>query len=65
MVVDLQIGDVLRLKTPHPCGNNYWNVVRLGADIGIQCNLCTRYVMIARPYLERRIKDIIRRDTNI
>jgi hypothetical protein len=61
MVLDLRIGDILRLKKPHPCGGNEWLVTRLGADIGIKCLKCGRTVMIERAVLERRIKAFISR----
>ena len=62
MVLDLRLGDVLRLKKTHPCGNNLWEVVRLGADIGIKCQKCDRRVLLQRPYLERRVKEITKHD---
>ena len=60
MVLELRLGDVLRLKKTHPCGNNLWEVVRLGADIGIRCRKCERRVLLQRSYLERRIREILR-----
>jgi len=59
---ELRIGDVVRMKKPHPCGNPLWEVVRLGADIGITCQRCRRYVLLPRSYLERRLKEIIPRE---
>ena len=59
MVLELRLGDVLRLKKVHPCGNYLWEVVRLGADIGIKCRQCDRQVMLARSYLERRVKEVV------
>ena len=58
MGLELRTGDVLRLKKTHPCGSNLWEVVRLGADIGIRCQGCARRVMLQRSYLERRIKEV-------
>ena len=60
MVLDLRLGDVLHLKKTHPCGSDRWSVERLGADIGIRCNGCQRRVMVPRPYLERRVKKVVR-----
>ena len=37
MVLEINLGDVVRLKKVHPCGGDAWEVVRLGADIGIKC----------------------------
>jgi hypothetical protein len=59
MALDLKIGDVVRMKKAHPCGNSFWEVTRLGADIGMICRKCRRYVLLPRPYLERRVKEII------
>jgi hypothetical protein len=56
MVLEVQIGDIIKLKKVHPCGSYEWEVVRLGADIGIKCSKCRRYVLIPRNVLERRIK---------
>ena len=61
MVLELRSGDVLRLKKTHPCGSNLWEVIRLGADIGIRCQGCSRRVMLQRSYLERRIKEVLPR----
>ncbi len=58
MVLELKRGDILRLKKTHPCGNDRWEVVRLGADIGIRCQKCARQVMVPRPYLERRVREV-------
>jgi len=61
MVLEIKIGDILQLKKTHPCGGNTWQVVRLGADIGIVCLKCRRRVLIPRPELERRIKEFVSR----
>ncbi|MCH8962139.1 MAG: DUF951 domain-containing protein, partial [Bacteroidetes bacterium] len=36
------MGDVLRLRKRHPCGGYEWEIVRLGADIGLRCCTCRR-----------------------
>jgi hypothetical protein len=56
MLPDLRENDVLRLRKPHPCGGFEWTVVRLGADIGLECRSCGRRVMLTRRELARRIK---------
>jgi hypothetical protein len=61
MVLELRLGDVIRLKKSHPCGSCEWVVVRLGADIGIKCLKCRHAVMVQRPVLERKIKGFISR----
>ncbi len=56
MLPDLQMGDVLRLRKPHPCGNTDWIVVRLGADIGLKCLGCGRRILLPRREVARRMK---------
>ena len=58
MVMDLRLGDVVRLRKPHPCGGLDWEVVRLGADIRIRCQTCDRLVMLSRSELEKRTKSV-------
>ena len=59
--MDLRMGDILRLRKAHPCGGTDWEVVRLGADIGLQCRGCQRRVILERPVLRRRIKAVVAR----
>jgi len=59
--VDFRLGDRLELRKPHPCGGYVWTVVRLGADIGIRCESCSRRVLLARSDLERRVKKTLER----
>lgn len=56
MLPELAIGDKLNLRKPHPCGGFEWEVVRLGADIGLVCLTCNRRVLLSRRELARRIK---------
>ena len=59
MVTDLRLGNVVRLKKVHPCGGFDWEVVRLGADIGLRCLRCSRRVLMPRSVLDRRMKTIV------
>jgi hypothetical protein len=56
MLPDLQLKDHLRLRKPHPCGSYEWTVVRLGADIGLECKGCQHRVMLTRRELAKRMK---------
>lgn len=55
MPVDFRVGDVIRLRKPHPCGSYDWTVVRIGADIGLRCLKCGHRVLLARRDVERRL----------
>lgn len=59
--MQFQIGDRLRLRKQHPCGSFDWEVVRLGADIGLRCEGCGRRILLPRSEVERRTKQILPR----
>ncbi|HKX17388.1 MAG TPA: DUF951 domain-containing protein [bacterium] len=60
-VLKLVLGDVVRTRKAHPCGGDQWEIVRLGADIGLRCLRCDRKVLMPRSKLERRIREFVRR----
>lgn len=57
--MDIHVGDVLKLKKPHPCGSCEWDVLRVGADFRLKCKGCGHQIMIARRLLEKNIKQIL------
>ncbi|UCE00402.1 MAG: DUF951 domain-containing protein [Chloroflexota bacterium] len=61
MLPPLELGDIVRLRKPHPCGGYEWKVVRLGADIGLQCLTCERRILLSRRTLARRLKTALPR----
>jgi hypothetical protein len=60
-VLELFLGDVVRLRRAHPCGSSEWLVDRLGADIGLRCRGCERHVLLERRLLERRLTAFVSR----
>ena len=42
-----------------PCGSYEWEVVRVGADIGLKCIKCQRRVLVERGVFERRVKEFV------
>ena len=58
--MDIQIGDVLIMKKPHPCGENRFTVGRVGMDFRLKCEGCGHEVMVPRLKIEKRIKRILR-----
>jgi hypothetical protein len=59
--VEIRQGDVVRMRKPHPCGSYQWQVVRLGADIGIRCCTCERRVLLPRSRFLRQVKALVSR----
>jgi len=60
-VLKLYVGDVVQTRKTHPCGSDRWQVERLGADVGIRCQGCGRYVLMDRVKFERRIRKFVQR----
>ena len=52
-----EVDELLILKKPHACGNNAFKVVRVGADIKIQCESCARFINLTRDELKKRVKE--------
>ncbi len=53
--------DIVEMKKPHPCGENRWKVIRLGADIRIKCQGCEHSVLMPRREFMKKMKKILER----
>ena len=58
---EVQVNDLVRLRKPHPCGSYEWRVVRIGADIGLKCQVCGRKILLDRSSFNKRVKTVISR----
>lgn len=56
---EYKLGSIVAMKKTHPCGNNEWEVTRLGADIKIKCCKCNRSIMISRMEFNKKVKKTI------
>ncbi|MBU3878765.1 DUF951 domain-containing protein [Faecalicatena sp. AGMB00832] len=52
------IGDVIRMKKPHPCGSHEWEILRVGADFRLKCVGCGHQIMVPRKLVEKNTKEI-------
>lgn len=59
-IMDLRIGDIIKLKKPHPCGSSEWEILRVGIDFRLKCAGCGHQIMITRKQTEKNIKQIKR-----
>ncbi len=57
------VGDVVRLKKPHACGGNEWEITRVGMDFRVKCLSCGRYVLMTRQDFKKRVKSLLRKGT--
>ncbi|MBO8172159.1 MAG: DUF951 domain-containing protein [Bacillaceae bacterium] len=53
------LGDVVEMKKPHPCGTNAWKVIRMGMDVRIKCTGCQHSVLIPRMKFEKKMKRVL------
>ena len=58
-VMDIHIGDKLKMKKAHPCGAFEWEVLRVGIDFRLKCTGCGHMIMIPRKQAEKNVKQII------
>ena len=56
--MDIQVGNIIKLKKQHPCGSKEWEVLRVGADFRLKCMGCGHQIMIARRLVEKNVKEI-------
>lgn len=53
------LGDIVVMKKNHPCGNNKFEIVRVGTDIKIKCVNCSRVIMLSRIDFNKEIRKVI------
>ena len=59
MSQNYKLNSVVIMEKGHPCGENKWRVVRVGADIKIQCMNCGRVVMLPRVEFNKKLKEVL------
>lgn len=55
---NFSLNSILTLRKVHPCGSYDWKVIKLGADIKLECLQCGRVINIPRIELMKRIKKV-------
>ena len=53
-----EVGDIVRLKKPHPCGSSEWQILRVGADFRLKCRGCGHMRMVPRKMVERNTRGL-------
>ncbi|MDD2620062.1 MAG: DUF951 domain-containing protein [Syntrophomonadaceae bacterium] len=64
MPMKINVGDVLELKKPHPCGGKTFEVMRTGMDFRLKCQTCGTQIWLDRPSVEKRIRKILSAEDN-
>ena len=53
------IGSTVIMKKGHPCGENLWEILRLGVDLKLKCTKCGRTIMMDRIEFEKKLKKVV------
>ena len=58
-IIKFNVGNLLELKKPHPCGEKVFKVLRVGSDVRVVCTGCGRDMTVDRIKLEKSIKKVL------
>ena len=58
--MEYSLNDKVIMKKTHPCGNNEFEIIRLGVDIKIRCTKCDHVIMLPRVDFNKKIKKVIK-----
>lgn len=57
--MDFQIGQIIKLKKGHPCGENSWEIMRVGMDFKLKCTNCGHMVMVSRKLVDKNFRSLL------
>ena len=60
--LNYEVGDIVKLKKPHPCGSSEWEILRVGADFRLKGPGCGHQIMVARRLVEKNTKGLKKKD---
>lgn len=55
---EIQVGDHVVMKKPHPCGANEFEILRIGVDFKMRCCGCGHEVFVPRAKILKNIKEV-------
>lgn len=57
--MNYKLNSIVIMKKQHPCGENLWEIVRVGADIKIKCQKCGHVIMLSRIDFNKKLKKVV------
>ena len=57
--MEFQVGQIIKMKKPHPCGGNDWEILRTGMDFRLKCRKCDHMIMVSRKNVEKSFKGFL------
>ena len=61
-MTQFEVGDIVKLKKPHPCGSSEWEVLRVGIDFRLKCMGCGHQIMVSRKLVEKNWRQVRKPD---
>ncbi len=58
--LDYGLNSIIKTTKKHSCGNDEWEIIRMGADIKIKCTKCNRIIMLSRRNFNKRLKQVVK-----
>ncbi len=58
-IIKFSVGDKIIMKKKHPCSSDVFTVARIGSDVRIICDGCSRDLTLPRESLEKMIKKVV------
>ena len=58
--IKISLGDEVKMQKAHACGQNHWELVRVGMDVRLKCLFCGRTVLMPRSQFEKRLKEFLK-----
>ena len=55
------VGDIIKMKKPHPCGSREREILRVGADFRLKCMGCGHQIMVPRKLVEKNTRQITKK----
>ena len=60
--LNYEVGDIVKLKKPHPCESHEWEILRVVADFRIKCVGCGHQIMVERKMVEKNTRALKKAD---
>lgn len=57
--MEFEVGQVIKMKKNHPCGENSWQILRVGMDFRLKCVKCEKMILISRRDVEKNFRGFI------
>lgn len=54
--MEYKIGDIVQTRKTHPCGENKWEIIRVGVDFKLKCLGCGHVITVEREKVLKMIK---------